>query len=97
MACYMYDMDPALTQIGDNVTVSYGCKFACHGKGQSHTPIVIENGAYIGMASLILSGKTGLSIGKGAIVGAGSVVTRSVPPHCVVAGNPARVIKDAKK
>jgi acetyltransferase-like isoleucine patch superfamily enzyme len=52
--------------------------------------IVIEDDAWIGMDCMILSGVT---IGKGAIVAARSVVTRSVPPYSVVAGNPARVIK----
>lgn len=42
------------------------------------------------MHSIILEGTT---IGTGAVVGAGSVVTRDVPPYTVVAGNPARIIK----
>lgn len=53
-------------------------------------PIRIHRGAWIGARSIILKG---VSIGEGAIVGAGSVVTRSVEPHTVVAGNPARVIR----
>jgi acetyltransferase-like isoleucine patch superfamily enzyme len=53
-------------------------------------PVTIEDGAFIGMNCLILKGVT---IGKESIVGAGSVVSRDVPPHVVVAGNPAQVIK----
>lgn len=53
-------------------------------------PIVIERGAWIGMRSIILKG---IVVGEGGVVGAGSVVTRNVPPNTVVAGNPARVIK----
>lgn len=46
---------------------------------------------FIGGKSLILPG---ITIGDGAIVGAGSVVTKDVPAHCVVAGNPARIVKE---
>lgn len=52
-------------------------------------PIRIEDGAWLGGSVVILPGVT---IGAGAIVGAGSVVTRDVPPGATVAGNPARVI-----
>lgn len=52
-------------------------------------PIVIEDEVWIGMGALILSGVT---VQKGAIIGAGSVVTRSVPPYAIVGGNPARII-----
>ena len=52
--------------------------------------IVIEDKAWIGINSTILPG---VRIGYGAIVGAGSVVTKDVPPMTVVAGNPARFIK----
>jgi acetyltransferase-like isoleucine patch superfamily enzyme len=52
--------------------------------------IVIKSKAWIGFNSIILKGVT---IGEGAIVGAGSVVTKDVPDFAVVAGNPARVIK----
>ncbi|MDE6498662.1 MAG: hypothetical protein K2L21_08380 [Muribaculaceae bacterium] len=54
-------------------------------------PIRIEDDAWIGMNCIILKGVT---IGEGAIVGAGSVVTRDVPAWTVVAGNPARVVKE---
>lgn len=52
-------------------------------------PIKIEDGAWIGAGAIILPGVT---VGRKAIVGAGAVVTRDVPPHSVVAGNPAKII-----
>jgi putative colanic acid biosynthesis acetyltransferase WcaF len=51
------------------------------------SPIVIEPDAFVGARAFVLPGVT---IGRGAIVGACSVVTRSVPPYATVAGNPAR-------
>lgn len=51
--------------------------------------IVVEDWAYIGAWSHIMAGVT---IGEGALVAAGSVVTKSVAPHTVVGGNPARYI-----
>lgn len=54
------------------------------------SPILVGNDVWIGMNSLILSGVT---IGHGAVVAAGSVVTRDVPPYALVGGVPARVIK----
>ncbi|HOP60003.1 MAG TPA: acyltransferase [Candidatus Saccharicenans sp.] len=53
-------------------------------------PTVVKKGAAIGSGATILAGVT---IGEQAIVGAGSVVTRDVPPRTVVAGNPARVLR----
>jgi len=53
-------------------------------------PIAIEDNVWIGGGAVILPGVT---IGRNAVVGAGAVVTRSVPPNVVVAGNPARVIR----
>lgn len=53
-------------------------------------PIIIKNNAWIGARSIILKGVT---IGEGAIVGMGSVVTKDVAPYTVVAGNPAKVVK----
>ena len=52
--------------------------------------IKIKNNVWIGSNTTILQGVT---IGCGAIIGAGSVVTKDVPDNCVVAGNPAKIIK----
>lgn len=54
-------------------------------------PIKISNKAWIGFNSIILKGVT---LGEGVIVGAGSVVTKDVPAWTIVAGNPARVIRE---
>ena len=53
-------------------------------------PVTIGDYAWIGLNCIIL---TGVTIGEGAIIGAGSVVTRDVPPHCLAAGSPARVLR----
>jgi UDP-2-acetamido-3-amino-2,3-dideoxy-glucuronate N-acetyltransferase len=50
----------------------------------------IKNGASIGSSSTILGG---ITVGENAIVGAGSIVTKDVPPNSVVAGNPAKFIR----
>ena len=54
-------------------------------------PVLICDDVLIGCMAVILKGVT---IGEGAIVGAGSVVTKDVPPWTIVAGNPARVIRE---
>ena len=56
-------------------------------------PVVIKDKAWIGFHAIILKGVT---IGEGAIVGAGSVVTKDVPDYAVVGGNPARILKYTK-
>lgn len=53
-------------------------------------PTLVKRGASIGSNATLLCG---ITIGERAIVGAGSVVTKDVPPHAVVVGNPARVVK----
>ena len=53
-------------------------------------PVTIEDGAWIGGGAILLPGVT---IGKNSVIGAGSVVTRSVPESCVAVGNPCRVIR----
>lgn len=57
-------------------------------------PILIEDNVWIGGGAIILPGVT---IGLNSVVGAGSVVTRSVPANTVVVGNPARVVKEIEQ
>ena len=59
-------------------------------QGVTREPIVIENDCWIASHAVVLAGVT---IGRGSIVAAGSVVTSDVPPFSVVAGAPARVIR----
>jgi len=54
-------------------------------------PVTIEDDVWIGASVVVLKGVT---IGRGAVIGAGSVVTQDVPPYAVVAGNPARVVRE---
>lgn len=56
---------------------------------ESH-PVVLEEGVWLGARCIVLKGVT---IGRGTTVGAGSVVTRSLPPRCIAAGAPAKVIR----
>jgi len=83
------------------VHITSGCQFVTHDGGtlilrsevpdlELTAPIVIGNDVYIGMRTIILPGVT---IGNRCIIGAGSVVTRSIPDNTVAAGVPARVIK----
>ena len=91
--------EPYLISIGNNVQIARNVNFYTHGGANCirkmdpsfdvFGKIVVEDWAYVGSGSHILPGVT---IGEGALVAAGSVVTKSVPPHSVVAGNPARVI-----
>lgn len=53
-------------------------------------PVTLGRNVWIGGAAVLLPG---VSVGDNAVIGAGSVVTRDVPPACVVAGNPAKVIR----
>jgi acetyltransferase-like isoleucine patch superfamily enzyme len=90
--------------IEDDVFIGHSVTFindrfprATAGNGQLQTeedwlcePTVVRRGASIGSGATILCGVT---IGENAIVGAGSVVTRDVPPDTIVAGNPARVLR----
>jgi acetyltransferase-like isoleucine patch superfamily enzyme len=90
--------------IADNVFVGHGVTFindtyprATNSEGELETeadwkvePTVVKMGASIGSGATILSN---LVIGENALVGAGSVVTRDVPPNSIVAGNPAKFLR----
>ena len=99
VATKTWSTEPWLVTLGDNVQVTKDVYFHTHGGGHvarplypdfdCFGPIVVKDDAYIGSGSHIVPGVT---IGKGCLVAAGSVVTKSTPPHMVVAGNPARCI-----
>lgn len=89
----MDDLEVGMTTIEDNVTISYGCYFACHGKGQQHTEIIIKKGTYIGMRCNILSGKKGITLGENCIIGAGSLINKNVPKNAIAMGSPIRIKK----
>ena len=94
--------------IEDNVFVSHNVTFindiyprATTEDGDMQTeedwvclPTLVKRGASIGSSATLLAG---ITVGEQAIVGAGSVVTKDVPPDTIVAGNPARVIRSIHK
>lgn len=59
-------------------------------QGGSYKGIVIQPNVWIGANTVVLDGVT---IGTGSVIGAGSVVTKSIPPYSIAVGNPCRVIK----
>jgi len=102
MKCYLDDMCYHLIKIGNDVTISYGVYFACHGKNQGHCPIEIKDGAYIGMRASIISKNCmknagGVSIGENAIVGACTMVNRDIPDGATAVGVPCRIIEGTQK
>lgn len=90
--------------VGDYCLIASGCKFIDHDHGFSRrsipiktqvdgveTPIVLEDDVWLGVNVVVLKG---VKIGRGAIVSAGSVVTKSIPPYEIWAGIPARKISE---
>ncbi|GAB59955.1 sugar O-acetyltransferase [Rheinheimera nanhaiensis] len=93
-------LDVAEVRIGNNVFFGpavqiYTVKHPLDAKARNTLieqalPVVIEDDVWIGGGAILLPG---ISIGKGSVVAAGSVVTGDIPPGVVAAGNPCRVIK----
>jgi acetyltransferase-like isoleucine patch superfamily enzyme len=93
-------------EIGNGVTISDGVRIYTHNHTIKETnkswrsqpirfsPLKIGNEAWLGAGSIILENVS--YIGTGAIIGAGSIVTKNIPDFKVVAGNPAKIIKDRK-
>lgn len=101
---------PELISIGNNVTVAADVRFYEHDmvrlmydNDKDYTgpyvkyytgPITVGDNVVIGARSIILYN---VSIGKNALIAAGSVVTKDVPPYAIVGGNPAKVIGSTKE
>ncbi|MFY0518406.1 acyltransferase [Lysinibacillus sp. UGB7] len=92
-----YQVKDAYIKIGNNVAIGPNVTFfsASHDYSQIDLPdtaasIIVGDDVWIGGRSIILPG---VSIGDGAIIGAGSIVSKSVPPYTIAVGNPAKVIK----
>ncbi len=93
-----WSSEPYLISVGSNCQLT-DCKIFTHGGGNilrdkypdfdCFGKVTIGNYVYIGTNALIMPGVT---IGDNALIAAGSVVTKSVPPRLVVAGNPAQII-----
>lgn len=96
--CVILDTSPV--HIGKNAFIAPGVCLACAGHGilpkqraegvSTSSPITIEDDVWIGANATIIGGVT---VGKGSIIGAGSVVIRDIPQGVIAAGNPARVIR----
>ncbi len=99
-----FGSEPYLVSIGDHVQITAGVKFFTHGGGwllRNENPdfdcfgkITIKNNVYIGNDALIMPGVT---IESEVLIGAGSVVTKSIPSGWIVAGNPARKIGEIQE
>jgi acetyltransferase-like isoleucine patch superfamily enzyme len=100
---WLDDQFPELIEIQDGVTISFRVTIVVHDDarrldrteaGAGHgtvAPVRLLRSCYLGATCVILPGVT---VGERAVVGAGAVVTRDVPPGTLVAGVPARVVKD---
>jgi maltose O-acetyltransferase len=86
-------------QIGDQVAI-YDCDFheispATRNRSPGPTqPVVIGNNVWLGSRVMVLKGVT---IGDNSVIGAMSLVTKSIPENCIAAGNPAKVIRSIER
>lgn len=96
LAAMMDVFFPELISISDNTVIGYNATILCHEflvREYRTGEVVIGRDVMIGANSTILPG---VSIGDGAVVGAGALVNRDVPPGVMVAGVPARVVDDCE-
>ena len=77
--------------IGKNCHIGAGAVVAGVVEPPSATPVIVEDDVVVGANAVLLEG---VRVGKGSVVAAGAVVTQDVPPGVVVAGAPARIIKE---
>jgi len=77
--------------VGNNFLIGAGAVIAGVIEPPSATPVIIEDDVLVGANAVILEG---VRIGKGSVVAAGAVVTQDVPANVVVAGTPARILKE---
>ena len=100
-----FGSEPYLVSLGDNVSVTSGVKFITHDGGMwvlrnefpaidIIAPIRVGNNVFIGMDSIIMPGVT---IGDNCVIGAGSLVSRDIPPGTVAAGVPAKPLKTVEE
>ncbi|MFC4798045.1 2,3,4,5-tetrahydropyridine-2,6-dicarboxylate N-acetyltransferase [Neobacillus sp. GCM10023253] len=90
----MIDMNAVLggrATVGKKCHIGAGAVLAGVVEPPSAKPVIIEDDVLIGANAVVLEGVT---VGKGSVVAAGAIVTQDVPPNTVVAGTPARKIKD---
>lgn len=94
--------------IEDSVSIASGSRLLCHQRdfsdycvgddymklGYTVKPIHLKKGCLIGMESFVMPGVT---VGEGAVVGAGSLVSKDVPDWCVAVGRPAKVVREIPK
>ena len=97
-----------LITIEDGVSIAGGTRLLCHQRDFSNycvgdeylalgyvlKPIVLKKGCLVGMESFVMPGVT---IGEGAVIGAGSLVTKDVPAWTIATGRPAKVVKEIPK
>ena len=90
------NINPRGIHIGDNTWILANAEILAHdycrgenGKGKKFDTVIGRN-CVIGTNSIVLPG---VRVGDHSVVAAGAVVTKDVPPHCIVAGNPAKVLK----
>lgn len=91
----MVDMNAVIgsnAQIGNDVHIGAGAVISGVLEPASKNPTIIEDNVFIGANAVILEG---IKVSKGSIIGAGSIITKDVPPNVVVVGVPGRIIKSS--